>query len=105
MARVCNEAMNGINSDLKFTVECQEEYENERLPTLDFAIWQDQNGVLSHTYFQKEMKTPYVISARSAISNQQRVQIMANELTRRLWNVDKNSNPQSEYNRVCNQLT
>ena len=46
-----------------------------------------------------------MISARSAMSNQQRVQIMANELTRRLWNVDKNSNPQSEYNRVCNQLT
>ena len=84
MARVCNVAMNSVNHDLEFTVECQEEYENERLPTLDFALWQEKDGTISHTYYQKDMKTPYVIMQRSGMSMQQKVQIISNELTRRL---------------------
>ena len=52
MARVCVEAMNSINSDLKFTVETQEEFENNRMPTLDFEIWQDEDGIVQHMYYQ-----------------------------------------------------
>ena len=104
MARVCLEAMNSINKDLEFTVECQEEFENERLPTLDFAIWQNKDGKIEHSYYQKEMKTPFVISARSAMASQQRIQIEANELTRRLFNIGEN-NEQREYNKVVEQFT
>ena len=39
MARVCKAAMDSINPDLHFTTECQEDYEKERLPTLDFEMW------------------------------------------------------------------
>ena len=75
MARVCLVAMNSVNEDLEFTVESQEEYENERLPTLDFAIWQEDMGTLNHSYFQKDMKSPYVIMSRSAMATQQKIQI------------------------------
>ena len=51
--------MNDINKDLKFTVEVPENFENERLPTLDFSLWME-NGLITHTYYQKGMKTPYV---------------------------------------------
>ena len=50
------------------------------------------------------MKTPFVISARSAMASQQRVQIEANELTRRLFNIGEN-NEQREYNKVVEQFT
>ena len=89
MARVCQPAMNSINPDLVFTVESQEDFEKERLPTLDFEIWQMEDGTLNHSYFQKQMKTPYVIMARSAMPIQQKIQILGNELTRRLSNVNK----------------
>ena len=76
MARVCLVAMNSVDEDLEFTVESQEEYENERLPTLDFAIWQEDMGTLNHSYFQKDMKSPYVIMSRSAMATQQKIQIL-----------------------------
>ena len=88
MARVCREAMDSINPDLKFTTESQEDYPEERLPTLDFSIWLTEDNVLKHTYFQKNMKTPYVIMERSGNSYHQKFQILSNELVRRLSNID-----------------
>ena len=37
------------------------------------------------------MKTPYVIMARSAMSSQQKVQILSNELARRMFNIKENN--------------
>ena len=39
------------------------------------------------------------------MSCQQKVQILANELTRRLMNIDKNKNQQAEFNKVVDQMT
>ena len=39
MARACLPAMDSINTDLRFTTEAPEEFEKNRLPTLDFMIW------------------------------------------------------------------
>ena len=105
MARRCQVAMNSINPDLEFTVECQEDFENEKLPTLDFSIWQEQDHTINHTYFQKDMKTPYLVMARSSMSMQQKIQIESNELARRLGNVDKNRNNQQEINKIIEQFT
>ena len=51
MSRVCVSAMNSINPDLKFTTECQEDFPDGKLPTLDSAIWIDEDNVIHHTYF------------------------------------------------------
>ena len=72
MARVCLEAMNSINKNLEFIVECQEDFPDQTLPTLDFKIWVDKTGKINHTYFQKNMKTPLIIMARSATPQQQK---------------------------------
>ena len=105
MARICLDVMNSINPDLCFTVECQEEYQNERLPTLDFNIWQEEEGTLNHSYFQKGMKTPLLISARSGMGGQQKIQILANELTRRIYNINKDKNGKDEYVEVIERMT
>ena len=88
MARICQEAMNAVNKDLQFTVETPEDFPNEELPTLDFKIWQEQDQSIDHTYYQKPMKTPLVIMARSGMSVQQKIQILANELTGRISNIN-----------------
>ena len=104
MARVTRTGMNSINKDLVFTTECQEDFKNEKLPTLDFQMWLEGNKI-SHTYFQKPTKTPYVIMARSAMSNQQKIQILSNELTRRMSNVKIEDVGQDEKNRIVEQFS
>ena len=89
MSRECLKAMNSINPDLKFTVEIPEDFIDGRIPTLDTDLWIDENGVIHHSYFQKSMKSPYILMKRSAISDQQRYSILSNELIRRLSNLSQ----------------
>ena len=83
---MCCEAMNSINPDLHFTVETQDDFPSSRLPTLDFEMW-IKEGVITHSYFQKPTKTPYVLMANSAMALQSKLQILGNELTKRLYNI------------------
>ena len=88
MVRVCLPAINSINGDLEFTAEIPEEFKDEKLPTLDFFLWLTRWGMLNHSFFQKEMKTPLVIMEQSAMSSNQKHGILANELVRRLSNTN-----------------
>ena len=88
MARLCLPAINTVNKDLVFTAEIPEDFEDKRLPTLDFLLWLCKNGLLNHSYFQKSMKTPLVIMEQSAMSDNQRHSILSNELIRRLSNTN-----------------
>ena len=44
-------------------------------------------GLIYHTYFEKKMRTPYIIMKKSAMSENQRMSILSNELVRRLSNI------------------
>ena len=44
--------------------------------------------MLVHSYFEKEMKTPYTIMNNSAMGEHQKASILSNELVRRLSNID-----------------
>ena len=78
MIRLCLPLINSINENLVFTAEMPEDFPSKRLPTLDFELWQEEDGQLNHNYFQKEMKTPFVVMKRSALSQHQKVSILAN---------------------------
>ena len=39
IGNVCKEVMDGINPDLRFTVESEEDFPDRRLQTLDFETW------------------------------------------------------------------
>ena len=88
MSRVCKDAMNDVSSDIEFTTESPEDFKNKKLPTLDFKLWMI-GGKILHSYFEKEMRTPFVIMRKSAMGEQQRMSILSNELVRRLSNVAK----------------
>ena len=57
MARILRPAMNSINSDLRFTTETAEEFDDKKLPTLDFKLWLEEDMEVNHTFFEKSMKT------------------------------------------------
>ena len=52
MARVCLPCMNDISEDLVFTVECEDDFPEKRLPTLDFYLWV-VGGIILWSYFEK----------------------------------------------------
>ena len=106
MARLCVPAMNAINSDLTFTVEVASDFRDGRLPTLDFSLWMDEIGQLRHSYYEKEMKTQKMIEMDSAMSTKQKITILSNELTRRLYNIDdKEDDMKTETEKTIENLT
>ena len=100
MSRICLPAINSINKDLEFTSEVPEDFEDGRLPTLDTNWWQLEDYTISHSYFEKAMRTPYVIMSKSAISDNSRYNILSNELVRRLSNMGLECTTQDEKNEV-----
>ena len=89
MARLCLPALNSINEDLTFTVEVAGDFNNKKLPTLDFNLWMKEDGMLSHSYFEKQMKSQILLEKESAMGTKQKFCINANELTRRLYVIDE----------------
>jgi hypothetical protein len=105
MARLCLPAINSVNNNLVFTCELPEEFEDKKLPTLDFYLWLDKMGLLHHSFFQKSMKTPLVIMEQSAMSDNQRHSILANELIRRLSNTDHEDIDLEETTKIIDVFT
>ena len=65
MARVCQPCMNNINPDLVFTIECEDDFPEKRLPTLDFYLWV-VCGMVLWSYYEKAMRSQLVVMKRSA---------------------------------------
>ena len=81
--------MNDVEEDLTFTVETEEDFENGKIQTLDFEMWYDKrHGIVRHGFFEKPIRTPLVVMERSALSCKQKHSILANDLVRRLSNLD-----------------
>ena len=76
-------AMNSVSVDLEFTMEICSDFEDNKLPTLSFSLYESEIGI-SHTYYEKAMKNQTLVMARSALSRHQLFNIMSNELIRRL---------------------
>ena len=91
MARLCLPAMNDINPDLTFTAEVEEDFSTKKLPTLDTVLWMKDDGRVLHGYYEKEMKSQLMLEKNSAMGIKQKHCIMANELSRRLYNLDSNN--------------
>ena len=60
-------------------------------------MWLEPDGI-KHSYYQKPMKTPLVLMERSAMAFQQKIQILTNELNRRLSNILIDEIPKSKIN-------
>ena len=59
--------MNSINDDLTFTAEVASDFPTNKLPTLDFNLWMREDRTLSHSYFEKEMKSQMLLEKDSAM--------------------------------------
>ena len=94
-------AMNSVNHDLNFTMELCGDFVDGRLPTLSFSIWPGKDKI-EHSYFEKSMKNQTLLMARTSMCRHQILNIMSNELIRRLEMVDKVIS-QNEKNEIVNK--
>jgi hypothetical protein len=88
MKRICLQAMNSVNADLKFTTAAPEDFTKNRLPIMEFVIWMVA-GILYHTFYEKPMKSQFTVMQRSAMSEHQKMAILSNEMVRRLSNIHR----------------
>ena len=104
MTRLCLPVFNTVNSNLTFTSEHPEQFESKRLPTLDFELWLEGN-MIRHNYFQKDMRTPYTVMSRTAMSHHSQVSILSNEVIRRLSKLDPKIDTQTDMEKIIEVFT
>ena len=78
--------MGGIEDFLKFTTETEEDFEDGWLPTLDTAIRISEDNQILFKYWEKPTSSNRTIQMRTALGENQKIQILTQEMIRRLGN-------------------
>ena len=86
---IIQEMMKSIYKFLNFTMETAADFPDSRLPTLDFSLWVDENGLIMYTFYEKPMSCNQVMHADSALPENMRVASLQAEVTRRMQNVSE----------------
>ena len=84
--RVLHESMKGVINCLEFTTETQEQFEDNCLPTLDLNLWVEKGWQVHWKLFEKPTAPNVTVKKASAMAENSKIQILANDLVRRLLN-------------------
>ena len=76
--------MNDVMDFLVFTLEIHEDFEDQKLPTLDVAIYMEAGKIIHFQFFQKTMSSNLVLQASTALSETVKVTSLKEEVVRRL---------------------
>merc|ERR1711952_87929 len=99
-------AMNSIYSNIQWTVETEQDFPSHRIPSLDVELFMVDNGdgkrkKVNFSFFEKSVKNPLTIMMNSAMSMKTKIQILSNDLVRRMLNCSE-SIPQEERDQIVN---
>ena len=84
--RAVGKSMDGMIECLTFTVESQEDFENDWLPTLDLNIRVDKENVINYMFFEKPTTSQVCLQESTALSRNSMIQSLAEDTKRRLMN-------------------
>ena len=84
--RVILGTLNGVEDYLKFTIETEEDFEDKWLPTLDTKLRVDGSNQVLHAFYEKPTNSNLTVQRRSAMGEDAKIQILSNDLIRRLMN-------------------
>ena len=79
-------SMTGIEEYLQFTAESGMEYQEGWLPTLDTSLKVSKKNQVKYRFYEKETTTKYTVQKDSAMEENVKVQILAQDMVRRLNN-------------------
>ena len=84
---ILGQSMQEVYPFLKFTTEVGEG-EGGWLPTLDVKLRVEDNNIISYQFYEKPTTTNTMVPKRSALNENSKMQILANDLVRRLSHTD-----------------
>ena len=84
--RVVLDSLKDVVKYLRFTTETCEDYESGWLPTLDTSLQVDLNNHIKFKFFEKPVGPGRMIQKKTAMPENSKVQIISNEMIRRLLN-------------------
>ena len=111
-ARELLKAMNSVFHNIQFTSEIPQDFPNNRLPTLDFTCWLEddfeidgasdniENGEVDedqartrsrifYSFFEKPMSSPFCILEQSALPENTKIASLSQEVVRRMLNTSE----------------
>ena len=100
--RVLKGTMQGVDECLKFTVESGEKYPDGWLPTLYLSLIVGADNKVMYRFFEKDMCASTTVMKRTAFNENSMLQIVSNDLVRRLTYTMEQMGEQ-ERNKVVDQ--
>ena len=82
-------SLNKVEQFLNFTMEVGEEFDDLWLPTLDTKLLVDGSNRVHYGFYEKPTSSNLTIQRRTAMGEDAKVQIVSNDLVRRLMNNDE----------------
>ena len=77
-------SMNEVMGFLVFTLEIHEDFEDNKLPTLDTKIYVENGNIILYEFYQKPMASNLVLQANTALSETVKISSLKEEVVRRL---------------------
>ena len=74
---------------MTFTMETQEDFPSGWLATLDTDLMVTENNRVEYNFYEKPMSSNMVVQKSSAMDENSKMKILANDLTRRLLNTSE----------------
>ena len=105
-SEVLNSIMNYVHKNLHFTMEINEDFPNNRLPTLDMEIW-IENSRIMYKFWEKPMAAKTVIHRESALSENSKIASLSQEVMRRMKNTSEDVSMKERVgviNQYCTKL-
>ena len=87
--KVIHGSMMDLEDFLNFTMETCEDFPSGWLPTLDTDLKVNENNIIQYNFYEKPRSRNTCIHFRSAMEENAKMKILANDLTRRLLNMSE----------------
>ena len=95
--RILAGTMTGVEQFLEFTFEtCEDEGFGGWLPTLDSKLRVEENNQVSYQYYEKETCSKSTVQAKTAMNENTKMQILANDTIRRLMTTKEDLGAESK---------
>ena len=78
-----------IFSFLQFTVETELDFQDRRLPTLDFKLWVGPDNITNYTFFEKPTSTNQLLHKDTALPENTKMSSLNQEVVRRMLHVSE----------------
>ena len=78
--------LRGVEDFLDFTIETVDDFEDKWLPNLDTSLQVDRENKVQYKFYEKPMCSNVTVQKRSAMGEDAKVQVVSNDLVRRLLN-------------------